>query len=213
MAVALRKSRDDNENIIALVGGSDLVARMRAEQNAGLSAARSAQIAEVARLDREIEKAYPQAEAAVAAAVKRLKLAEAELLSAQRETQQAIGAKSNMSLVYTGRRDRLESELRQSAGAAVTEFCREMEDDRRRTSKVLRFCEERLINSVTGGTRVVCRSNRKSVHDRLNALRAATEAAWEIAVTEPDPILISQRLIALRTVLPPVSDDLVEQSE
>jgi len=209
----LPQLRDDDARVVALMRDSPAIKEALAEQNAAVTLRRKTAIGEIARLDRQMTSNHPMLQDAIDAALAGVRAAEETLSAAQAQYARALGARQNSSISYQTKRDRLEAELRQTAGDIVQTFCSEMIDRLTATRKAFAWTDARETHPLTGKVTTRHSDNRASVQRRVDAINAAIETARELAVTEPDPFQVAVKIATLRAALPAVSSDLLERTE
>ncbi len=210
MAQTNVQSTTDDSNIVRLLAGSEVGQAALAQQAAANTMARRGLIAQVKALEREYEKRLPKIEAALAQALTAVKSAEAALLAAQKTAAAALGAKSTASYTYSGRRDRLEQQLRATAHPALDGWCREMRAAQDEARPRFSYFQQRETNPLTRLVRTTTINNAKSVAARVSAIMAAIDDAERLALELDDQTLVPEKLGALASGLPPVEDPKIE---
>jgi hypothetical protein len=140
-------------NVIDLIAETPIVKQAIAERNAAEALRRRTMIGELRRLEREMQKAYPELDAAVQAAIAAVTKADAAALAARRQLDVAAGAKAQAAYRFTSAHDRLEAELRGSSSPAIREFISAMLDELDPTQRAVAWATEHTHNPVTGRAR------------------------------------------------------------
>ena len=183
--------------------GRQVVAKITDEKTTGRAAAiarLSAVRAEAVSERGSFEKAFAGAQVAV-------KQAEQALKTALDAARQVLAAHDNARFSSDREIQHLETELTDTAPAAISDFVRWTSDEHHRTLQLPLTEETALsdeINPTTGRKIVLLKTNARSIAARAKALLDAKSIALELSLTVAAPGEIADRLAQLRAGVPSV---------
>jgi hypothetical protein len=156
---------------------SEVGAQIASQLDAARLADRRQLADELARINSEIEKAYPRAVSAYEKQAAEVRKLEEALQAARTKAMQLAGARTTLSARYTSSRLDLEAQLAATASPLLRDFIARMREEAERTRKALTTTVRTEVNFVTGRKNDVVESNSARIRARLAAISAAVEAA------------------------------------
>jgi hypothetical protein len=194
-----------DHQVIAALRDSPVAKEAAAKLAAELLNERKGHVAAISELERVAGASFADGQVALAAAVERLRAAEAALQAARVELGRVRAETACASLGHGAERDRLEASLRQSSIPAVGEFIKWLwgEQDVARNSQVVsdvRTTKSALTGRpvTTGGT------NHEEIQARMRAIRETIEKA-EALYLIADQADVPRQIEELRKALPKIS--------
>lgn len=195
-----------DEKFLDILKGSKLVQDELAAQEEAAVAARRALADEIVTLDERSGRVFTEGRIAEAKTLAAVRLVQQQLEHATRDYLGIRAKHSGEQLSLRMARDRAEQALIDGASPKITEFIREMFDERERTCKLVNRIEGAIethprTGMVTDNRRVV----GVTVAQRLAAVMAAMRAAEALRL-EPDQRQVEMRLDAIRSSIPVVGE-------